>query len=137
MRESSSRFVYYKTTVHFFVRNTLISNTKLIFDSRNNNFWYYKELKEKQTLQMEVLLSKEHYCYQIHILHTSEKQCSPPSIIDNPSFLQKNLDAVPYKQEVHTINIYIYTGYQEFFAQSCLVKTNLVNLLVNLGLILI
>ena len=24
----------------FFVRNTLISNTNLIFDSRNNNFWY-------------------------------------------------------------------------------------------------
>ena len=47
---------------------------------------------------MEVLLSKEHYCYQIHILHTNEKQCLPTFIIDNPLILQENLDPAPYKQ---------------------------------------
>ena len=36
MRESFSHFNDYKTTLHFFVRNTLIRNTRPIFDSRNN-----------------------------------------------------------------------------------------------------
>ena len=46
---------------------------------------------------MEVLLSKEYYCYQVHILHTNEKQCLSPFIIDNHLILQENLDPTPYK----------------------------------------
>ena len=87
---------------------------------------------------MEILLSKEHYCYQIQYIHTNEKQCLPP-------FCNRQTPHFYKKRELHTINIiyiiyiYIYTDSQEFFAQTVkqLRKNNLVNLLVNLGLILI
>ena len=93
---------------------------------------------------MEVLLSKEHYCYQIHIyIPIKSSAYPPPSIIDYPSFLQENqkiLTLPPINRGLHTINItYIYIDSQEFFAQTVklLSKYNLANLLVNLGLILI
>ena len=59
-----------------------------------------------------------------------------------PSFLQENLDPDPINRGLHTINLiyaHIYTDSQEYFAQTVklLSKNNLVNLLVNLGLILI
>ena len=46
---------------------------------------------------MKFMLSKEHYCYQIPILHTNEKQCLPPFITDKPLILQENLEPAPYK----------------------------------------
>ena len=68
---------------------------------------------------MEVLLSKEHYCFQIHIYTLMKSSAYPPSIIDNPSpFLQENLDPPPSMvfqnsqppiiRGIHTVNI-IYT----------------------------
>ena len=33
---------------------------------------------------MEVLLSKEYYCYQIHIYIPMKSSAYPPTIIDNP-----------------------------------------------------
>ena len=41
---------------------------------------------------MEVLLSKEHYCFQIHIYILMKGSAYLPSILDKPSFLQENLD---------------------------------------------
>ena len=69
---------------------------------------------------MEVLLSKEHYCYQIHKLHTNEKQCLPPFYNRQPAhFYKKILTLPPINRGLHTINIiYIYTDSQEFFAQT-------------------
>ena len=47
---------------------------------------------------MEVLLSKEHYCFQIHIIYILMKSSAYlPSIIEHrPSFLQENLDPAPF-----------------------------------------
>ena len=49
-RESFSRFVDYKTTLHFFVTNTLISNTSLIFDSKDKQFLVSKGVKKKKNI---------------------------------------------------------------------------------------
>ena len=55
---------------------------------------------------MEVLLSKEHYCYQIHVLHTNEKQCLPPFYNRQPPhFYKKILTLPPVNRGLHTINI--------------------------------
>ena len=43
-------FIDYKTTLHFLVRNTLTSNTRLIFDSWNNQFLVLKGVKRKINL---------------------------------------------------------------------------------------
>ena len=55
---------------------------------------------------MEVLLSKEHYCYQIHKLHTNEKQCLLPFCNRQPAhFYKKILTLATINGELHTINI--------------------------------
>ena len=50
--------------------------------------------------------SKERYCYQIHVLHTNEKQCLPPFYNRQPPhFYKKILTLPPINRGLHTINI--------------------------------
>ena len=47
---------------------------------------------------MEVLLSKEHYCFQIHIYILIKIGAYLPSILGNPLILQENLDPAPFHE---------------------------------------
>ena len=59
----------YKMTVHpVFISSIFICNARLRFDLK---WWwsqYQNEPKEKQTLQIKDLMSKEHYCYKVYAL---------------------------------------------------------------------
>ena len=47
MRESFSRFVDYKTALHFFYQKHFNKQRQPDIIQGRNNFWYEKELKEK------------------------------------------------------------------------------------------
>ena len=75
---------------------------------------------------MEVLLSKEHYCFQIHIIYILMKSSVYlPSIIDNPLIFTRQSwpclllwVQVPINRGLRTIIIIFTEVFLEFFAQT-------------------